>query len=447
MKLGALWLALVICGLAQAQPLAFNQALDLALKSPSLEIARLQAELAHRQLEVAASPLSAELTAGFSATWGTIDAPGLPEPRSLDDRSWDPFALTTAFNVVPLGPRFDRLQRARFNLLRAEQALRDERARLLLETTRHYLNALRATEQAALAERQLALAQNTLAATQARQEAGAVTAAQLLQSEIAVSRAHSQIADAERAKAAALALLSLSVGATVSSVAGEPPMAAAPPTGDLGQLAERSDVLAARLALAEAELTASSTLRDNLPSGSLSLSYARQQGERRLALGAGFDTRSYQPSLSLSFDPDAALAGNLPDATSSSFRLGISARVPLDAALPAALQAAALAVEQASLQLTLAINRAELELNNRQREVEAAEAALGLSEQVLAQSRRVAQDTEARYALGLVSSLERDQAELSAAEAELAAARARDGVLLARLALAAALALDPLEIF
>jgi outer membrane protein TolC len=444
--LGALWLALAICGLAQAQPLAFNQALDLALNSPSLEIARLQAELAHQQLAVAASPIGAELTAGYSATWGVREAPGLLEPRSLDDRSWDPFALTTAFNVVPFGPRFDRLQRARFNLLRSEQALRDERARLLLETTRHYLSALRATEQAALAERQLALAQDTLAATQARQEAGAVTAAQLLQSEIAVSRAHSQVADAARAKAAALALLSLSVGTTVTAVAGEPPIAAAPPTGELGQLAERSDILAARLALAEAELTASSTLRDNLPTGSLSLSYARQQGERRLALGAGFDTRSFQPSLSLSFDPDA-VAGNSPDATSSSFRLGLSARVPLDAALPAALQAAALAVEQASLQLTLAIHRAELEVNTRQREVEAAETALGLSEQLLAHSRLVAQDTEARYALGLVSSLERDQAELSAAEAELAAARARDGVLLARLALAAALALDPLEIF
>lgn len=224
-------------------------------------------------------------------------------------------------------------------------------------------------------------------------------------------------------------------------------MVATPPVDDLGRLAERSDILAARLALADAELTAAGTLRDNLPSGNLSLSYARQRGEQRLGFGGGFDTRSFQPSLSLSFDPDATPTSNLPDATSSSWRLGISARVPLDAALPAALQAAALAVEQASLQLTLAIARAELELNNRQREVEAAEATLDLSEQLLAQSHLVAQDTEARYALGLVSSLERDQAELSAAEAELAAARARDSVLLARLALAAALALDPLEIF
>lgn len=443
----ALWLALAVCGLAQAQPLDFNQVLTLALKSPSLELAQLQAELARQQLAVAASPLSAELTAGFSATWGTLEAPGLTEPRSLDDQAWDPFVLTTAFNVVPLGPRLDRLQRANFGLLRAEQALRDERARLVLDTTRHYLSALRATEQAALAGRQLALAQDMLAATQARQEAGAATTAQLLQSELAVGRAQSQIADAERTKAAALALLSLSIGANVASVAGEPPLAAAPMVDDPGQLAERSDILAARLALAEAELTAASTLRDNLPSGSLSLSYAGQQGERRWGLGAGFDTRSYQPSLSISFDPDAPLAGNLPDSTSSSFRLGISARVPLDTALPAALQAATLNVEQASLQLTLAIARAELEVATRQREVEAAAAGLNLSEQLLAQSLLVAQDTEVRYALGLVSSIERDQAELDAAEAALSAARARDGLLLARLALVAALAMDPLEIF
>lgn len=443
----ARWMLLALAGLAQAAPLDFNDALTLALAGPSLEVAGLQLALAQKQLEIAASPVTAELSGGYSATWGVLDAPGLPAPQRLDERGFDPFALTAAFNVVPFGPRYDQVQRARLNVLRAEQALRDERARLALEVTRHFLGALRAEQQLVLAERQLALAEESLAATKVRQEAGAATSAQLLQAELAVRRALHEVAEAERAKAQALASLSLSVGSTVSAVAGDVPMVVAPATDDLGRLAERGDVLAARLALAEAELTAAAALRDNLPSGSVSLSYLRQQGEQRLGVGAGFDTRGYQPSLSVTFDPSAAPTGNLPDAVASSVRLGISARIPLDSALPAALEAAALAVEQAALQLMLTIARAELELASRQRELAAAEAGLALSEALLAQSRQLAQETSARYELGLVSVLERDQAELGVLEAELATARARDAVLLARLALIIALALDPLEVF
>lgn len=431
-----------------AAPLDFEEALGLALSSPGVRLAEMRVASAEHGLAVASSPVSASLSAGYGQTWGSLDAPTLAEPRSLSGGDWDPFTFTATFNVVPAGPRHDALRRARWAAARAAHDLRDARAAALAGVSRDYLSALRAGQREVLRALELGLAGASLAAAEARYEVGAASEAERLQAQIALSRAESERAGAGRASLQALAALSLALNTDVRAVAGEPPAGKTPePTGLEAQLLRRSDVREARLAVLEAELNAEAAWRNTLPSGALSVAYTRTADAQRFQLGAGFDSRSLQPSLSASYDPDAASPSELPQTNAASVRLGLSLEVPLDPALPAAQAAAALAVRESELQLAQTLALARLDVEIKGHELSASEATVALSQRLLEQSRRVEADTRARLELGLVSPLDVQQAELTSAEAELNLAEGQDALLLARLQLALALALDPLEVF
>lgn len=438
-----------------AAPLRYEAALQGALAGPRVTLAENKLELAQKQLEVASSFVSADLSAGYSVTRGALNAPELDEPRSLDSSGFDPITLNASFNVFSLGPQADQISRARLEVARARNNLRDERAAVLIETTERYLNALRASGEEALAQLKVAYATQVLEATRSRLAVGAANEADVLQADIALSRAENERAEATRETLQQLAALSLLIGEDVVAVAD------APPSGSLGELeldaatlatllAQRSDVQAARLAVQEAEISYHATLRENLPSGSLQMNYAHTTTNSTFGLGAGFDTRSFQPSLSASLDPDS---GNLPGsaplegASSSSFTVSVGLTVPLDTALPAALAAGQLALEQSRVNATQTLELAKLELANTRRALDAAKAALLLAEQLMEQSEQAAEAARERLALGLVSVLAVQGAENDAAEAALNFSRTQDAVLLAQMRLAAALALDPLEVF
>ena len=215
-------------------------------------------------------------------------------------------------------------------------------------------------------------------------------------------------------------------------------------------LLARSDVQNARLNVLEQELTAQATLRDNLPNGSLSLGYTRNVNTRALQVGAAYSTsgpNGYQPALSFSYDPNAQSLLAEAESRANNVSVNLSVSVPLDVRLSAALRAARLNVDASRMQAERVVELARLEVTGAQDSVAAAGASLEVAQNLLEQSRAALAATQSRFDLGLISPLELSQAKIDAAEAELTYARAEDALLSARLELARALALDPLEVF
>ena len=147
----------------------------------------------------------------------------------------------------------------------------------------------------------------------------------------------------------------------------------------------RSDVIKAKIAIQEAELTAESTKRQYLPSGSLDLTYASSNSDSRFSLSASYDTQSYQPNLGLSYDPSAQTQVD----SSSSFSLTLGAKIPIETSLFPALEAARLSIEQSQMQAQRVEDLARLEIENALRQLEAAKANLELSQQLLSQSQQI----------------------------------------------------------
>ena len=264
------------------------------------------------------------------------------------------------------------------------------------------------------------------------------------QAELNLQQAEIDLLTAERAAAQALEALSTTLGQAVSAVTGNLPTSTSTEP-DPARLIERSDVVGARLDVLEAELLASATLRDNLPSGSFDAAYSTGGEDSQLQLGAQYSMsgpNAYQPRLNFSIDPDTGLPGGI----TGRFSLGLSVTIPLDVALPDALRAARLNIAGAEARAEQVLALAGLELRSRQTEIAGAEAVLGLSEQILAQRQDSFAVSKQRFELGLVSQLEVREAEGNVAAARLALHQAEDELRLAHMRLALALAQNPLEV-
>jgi outer membrane protein TolC len=440
-----LWLLL---GAGLAQTLSYQEALNALALSPRLRLAQGQVELAERQLAVTGSILRASVSGGISRTWGTRSGPDGAEAVSLTETSVAPLTVAAALNVIPFGPRFEATLRASWQLDRARLSLRDEWYGLIIELTEGFQNAVAGQLTQQLQQEAVALARLQLEAAQTRFEAGAATSSEVQNATIALQQAEQELLDSERQALQTLASLSLLLGQRVEGVVGTLPPVSETFEVDETRLSERSDVIGSRLQLEDAELTRSSTLRENLPSGRLQAQLQRTTEESRVALGASYGiggTESYQPNLSLSFDPDPSNV--IPGTRSQSFTVGVEVTIPLDTALPDALEAARLSLAQAELQLEQTLALARLELENRQLQLEGARANLLLAEQVLAQRQASLRVSQERFALGVISQLELAQAELNVREAELAVMQAAGGVRLAAMQVARSLAINPLEVF
>jgi outer membrane protein len=445
-----LTLSLSVLTLAQeAQPLSFSGALELSQGSPSVVLAQGQRDLAQKQLEVSRGVLSGQFTAGYTQTWGeaTSSLPtGDEETTSLDDGSLDAFSLSATLNVVPFGPNADTIQKALWSLEQAELNLRDAGATALINTTQSYLTALRAAQEMELRSFSVEVATQQLEANRVRREAGGATDQQVLQAEIALSQAQNELSTAQRSNVQALAALSNGLGVAVSSVSGEAPSATLPQGLDIEQqILERTDVKQALIAVQEAELNAASTTREYLPSGSLTMSLSATDNDQRLSASAGYDTRSFQPNASLSYDPSFDQGSE--DSSSNSFSLNLGATVPLESSLGPALEAARLSIEQSQNQAQQTQELARLEVTNAQRQLDAASAGLELSQQLVAQSQETYDTTKERFDLGLIIELDVLTADEALRESRLNLAKAQDSYLLALLHYLNSLAVNPMEVF
>ena len=426
-----------------AQTLSYHEAVRLAAAGPAVQLAERALELAERQLAVTAAPVRGELTAGYRWTSGERD-PGIGDPIDLGDRGFDPITLTLTSPALGLGPAGDAIDRARADVGRAQAELAAARGGALIAVTSAFQAALRARSALTLATTEAALSALERRAAELRAEAGAATDAEVARLAAAEERALSAVAAATFEVTAAQRSLELVLGGPAPPPTGPlPDPAALLETASGAALAERSDVLAAELALADTERSASATLREQLPSLGFSVAHASGDADRSLQVTAAFDTRSLQPSLSLGFDPDTGVPGLADGGSSRSLTLRVTLRVPLDPTVGSALAAARIARERAEQQLELARARAELDAERRDFELSAAlaDADLARASADLAQAELAV--AEARFASGALSELTIGRARLDAARADLDAQRASDAARLAVLRLLDALAAEP----
>lgn len=471
--------------LARAEPLSFPQAVERVDDAPSVVLAERTLALARRQLEVIGSPLRAELAGGYTRTWGErIAAEGAPA-TDLADGNFDAIRLVLTLPHLGAGPTADAEARARADLARAEAELAAVRRSQRIEITAAYTAAVRALRSVDLAGVEAELSALEVAAARARYDAGAATATDVARVETSLARAETAVRASEGDAALALARLELALdspGATPTEAPPPPRLQDLPTTTtatgpggtpmggavvlaaadlaapdlatlralavgtavpDTSALLARPDVIAAALALAESDRTAEATLRDNLPSGSLSASYARGSDRNAMTLGAALDSRTLTPSVSASYDPDDGLPGLLEGGTSTAFSLGVSVRIPLDVRVSAAIEAARLARERASAQFDLTVARAQLDVRRLAHDVVNAWESRSAADRAAALSADEADLAMQRYEAGAVSELAARRSRLQAERAGLEAERAGDALHLAWLRYLDGLAADP----
>lgn len=177
--------------------------------------------------------------------------------------------------------------------------------------------------------------------------------------------------------------------------------------------------------------------RDAGPTASLSTSVSVSGESGRASLGAGIDTRSYQPSLELSVDPWVPR----PEAASASLSLKVT--LPLGPARSAEIERADLAVTLERERLASARTQARLELEATHRAVEQAAGQLQLALDRLALRVLQHQAVEVRATAGTVAPLDLARSIRDLDEAALALARALDAARVAQARLALDLGRPP----
>ena len=422
-------------------PLTYDEALRLADDAPTVRLAERALELARRQLAVTAAPVRGELTAGTQWTWGERDL-GAGGTQDLDDVDFDPIALSLSFPAVGIGPNADAIARARADVARAETDLAAARRAARLDATSGFQRVLRAQGALALATDDLALARLEREAVRLRQEAGAASEPEADRAQLAEERAANVVAAAGAEVEAARRALETALGAPVGAPEGPLPEPATLAADATVAWQDRPDVLSATLQVAETDRTASATLRDNLPSASLRVGAAFDENDRSVQFGAAIDTRSFQPSLEIAYDPDSGPPGVPSGATSQTFGVAVAVRIPLDPTVGQALAAARIGRERARAQLDLTLARAELDVEGQRQALTNALADVDLAVATAALARAEADLADLRFASGSLSELDLRRAVLDANRAELDAERTRDAARLAALRLLDALAAD-----
>ena len=447
-------IALVSVG--NAQEISYSGALALIDQSPAVRLARGELELAQRQLEVASSFVRGELSSGYTQSWGELsiptpvdDEPADPITRTDNRGDFDPIGLSANFNVVPFGPSYEQILRARSALSNAENALRDARYQAVVDVTTSFQTVLAAQRNSELNAAALELANLTLAEAETRLAAGAATDAEVQAAQLTLQQVQNTQASVQANLAQTLSQLSITLGAPLTKVSPTlPPIKLEPLTLSEVRLEQRADVAAAQIAVEDARITRDATRREYLPSGSLSLGYSVAQDGSRVAIGAGYDTQSYQPSASLSYDPDYELPEQSPEGQrSTAFSVGVSATIPLDVAVGSALEAGRLSIERSEAQLQRTVELAGLEVETQQLGVNSNLAAYRLAQATLEQQEARLATARRRFESGIISRLELFTLRNDALGARLELLRAEHALRLAQMQLALALAVNPLEVY
>jgi len=432
--------------------LAPDAVVAVAAGTGGVQLATLQTERARLAAEGAGAIVSGTVRTGAEASWRAEDA-GPAGPAGWD-AEFGAIAVSTSWLVVPAGPAYDAAQRALRGLELALDALADARRDAAVDALERVVELERLAAELALAEGRLDLARRTRGVVADQLAAGTVGPAAVADADLGVLQAEGEVANARADVAAARVAFERAFGAPVDTLwtpardplaalaASAAAVAAAPPlvlgsdefdaavAGSNGVGAAQRDVDDAVTALARARREAGVTV-------GLSASLVNTGDAGRLTLGAGWDTRSLQPSADLSYDPwnDASAQTAVTLGANLSWAFG---------------GANATAVAQAEVDLALATewlaqarSAAALELENLLRADEQARRNVALAAERHAQRLAQLASLRIRADLGQVSPLDLRRAELDALDAALTLLRADDQLQAARLRLETALGRTP----
>lgn len=405
---------------AEAADVGLAALLAAVAQHPGLRAADAAADAAALRADAVRSPVSLRLDLESQRLLVEDASDPLPPPFddlfAIDDAT-DRLTLSAVLRPFVAGELRDLLDQRLLDLERAELTLRETRATLEAQAVRAAAGTLLAERGVALAADARDLTDRALAATRTRHASGAASDLDLRRAELQLADAERSLARAERQLAAAEAALRQLVGdERISDLPELTPVLGAPP-----------DLVRAALDLALADVGARNQGRALLPTVQAGYTWLGDDGD---SVTLGLESRSWQPSLTYATGGGGAQAGagaggmvggdaleGLTPSVRRSLTVGVSwtispqvslerdaSRRQLDAAVAAleaahdraalqrradgdALADARAAMVQADLERTLAIE-------------EAAAAAL-------------------RFDAGLISALERDQAVLALAQAEL----------------------------
>lgn len=395
------------------------------------------------QLNILASPVRAELSAGYSKTWGEFSTNNIT--KSLDSEDFKPISLSANFNVLPIGPAFEQAIKAQWGLEQAQNKLRDEKNNQIIELTKGFANALVAKEQVSLAELRLEHNQLKLDQAQVLLQSGSSTKFQLEQVKIQLQQSKNDLDTKKRNYQQALLSLSLNSGQKITDISGEL-SELIEYSQDIEQINNRTDIQATLISLERAKLEANATLRDNLPYGTFNFGYNHASDVDNLNLGMSYNTKSFQPSINASYDPDFKPQNAISGQSSDTYSLSLKIVVPLDAALPDALYLSNLAIEQAEKQIEQTVEFAKFDIANKLTALNSAEAKLELSKAILEQNNNNLDITTKRFNVGIISELTLKQTENNLFEAQINLQMAKNQTLLARMQVASSLSINLLEV-
>lgn len=424
----------VASAFAQA-PLSASEAVALLDATPDVVDALEALDAAGRALEIAGVPVGLDLTAELSPRWD-IEGSDLGVGGSVSARA--------SLDALPFGSGADALANARDAYEAAAAALAEVRATTAVTLVRQFASAQRAGEEVAASEETAASAAALAAALAERRDAGGASDAEVLAARLEATAAAQDVAEAERTELDALAALSTTLGRDVVAVTGTLRDADAndPRLQDDAGIDARRDVIAARLAVDEAERAVASEARTGGTSAALSLAYGGTVSGLDVGVGASFDTRLQIPE----FTATAGFESGVSTSDAGDLTLSLSASVPLDRTHDLTLESLEAGVAQAADDLDRVRELARLEIASLRRSLDAAGDALDLADQLASQAEDDLAYARARLDLGLVTPFDVDDAAEAATSARIALERARDTHREAVLNLAAALALEPLDL-
>ena len=428
------------------------QVFAVAHGSSGVTLATLQAERARLAAEGAGAIVSGSLRTGAEAAWRAEDA-GPAGPAGWET-SLGAISLSTSWTVVPAGPAYDAAQRALRSLEVARDALTDAYRDAVVDVLDRVVTLERLAAQLALADGRLDLALRSRDAVAEQLEVGTVAPAALADADLSVLQAEGDVATARADVAAARLAFERSygvavdalwapardplgaLGASAAAVASQPPLALGPDEFEAA-LSASDRVNEAQRALDDAATALERARREAGVTVSLSASLVNTGDAGRITVGAGWDTRSLQPSAELSYDPwnsaspqtTATLGANLSWAFGGDDATAI-AQAEIDQAL---------ALER----LLQARSAAALELENLLRADDQAQRAATLAGERYAQRLTQLASVQVRADLGQVSPLDLRRAELDALDAAQSLLRADDQARSARVRLEAALGRTP----
>lgn len=396
--------------------------LDALDDHPALRAVAALAEAAARRVDAVRAPLT--LSGQVDVQRLRVEEASDPLPPPLDelfeiDDATETYSVRLVLRPFLFGDLADLGDQRRAEAERADLQARETRATLEAQAVQAALGVWLAEFGVALADDALALAELAEAGARRRADVGGASGLEVGRAELARREADAALRDARRQRELAIARAAYLVGdARLDGPFELLPVAGLPP-----------DVARAALDLALAGVGARNAERALLPTVQAGYAWLFDDGGR---LSLGLESRTLQPALAYtSGGAGAGGTGGLGDlapvGVAPTVRGALSVSIAWSFSPQAYLEADAARLQRdaAEAGLVAAEERAQLTQAGLEAALAAADARLALAELELELATLERDATDARYAAGAVSELERLAAHLAFAQARLGHARAR----------------------